>query len=79
MSFDREKYRRFFSEEEIARGGVCLACRAYVVGDVQVEVPAGSLIEEQKILVEIPPGMQEIPAQPPRRAEIRGPPRTAVP
>ncbi|BBL67730.1 ASKHA domain-containing protein [Methanoculleus chikugoensis] len=70
VSFDREKYRRFFSEEEIARG-VCLACRAYVVGDVQVEVPAGSLIEEQKILVEIP-GMQEIPLNPAvRKYEVR--------
>mgnify|MGYP000954761540 CR=1 FL=1 len=70
VSFDREKYRRFFSEEEIARG-VCLACQAHVAGDVQVEVPPGSLIEEQKILVEIP-GMQEIPLNPAvRKYEVR--------
>ncbi len=61
-SFDSEKYRRFFSDEEIARGA-CLACQATVVGDVQVEVPAGSLIQEQKILVEVP-GMKEIPLNP---------------
>ncbi|MDK2889403.1 MAG: hypothetical protein PWR21_34 [Methanoculleus sp.] len=69
-SFDREKYRRFFSEEEIARGA-CLACQATVVGDVQVEVPAGSLIQEQKILVEVP-GMKEIPLSPAvRKYEVR--------
>ena len=60
--FDREKYRRFFADEEIARG-VCLACQARVAGDVQVEVPAGSLIEEQKILVDIP-GLADIPLNP---------------
>lgn len=69
-SFDREKYRRFFSDEELARGA-CLACQAHVVGDVLVEVPAGSLIEEQKILVEIP-GMKEIPLNPAvRKYEVR--------
>jgi len=69
-SFDREKYRRFFSEEEIAHGA-CLACQATVVGDVQVEVPAGSLIQEQKILVEVP-GMKEIPLNPAvRKYEVR--------
>ncbi|MFY1644918.1 2Fe-2S iron-sulfur cluster-binding protein, partial [Methanoculleus bourgensis] len=70
VSFDREKYRRFFSDEEIARGA-CLACQATVAGDVQVEVPAGSLIEEQKILVEVP-GMKEIPLNPTvRKYEVR--------
>lgn len=70
VSFDREKYSRFFSDEEISRGA-CLACQAHVAGDVQVEVPAGSLIEEQKILVEIP-GMEEIPLNPAvRKYEVR--------
>jgi len=70
VSFDREKYSRFFSDEEISRGA-CLACQAHIAGDVLVEVPAGSLIEEQKILVEIP-GMEEIPLNPAvRKYEVR--------
>ncbi len=62
VSFDRGKYRRFFSDDDLARGA-CLACQARITGDVQVDVPAGSLIEEQKILVEIP-GMKEVPLNP---------------
>ena len=61
-SFEIEDCRRFFSNDEIARGA-CLACRATVVGDVRVEVPAESLIQEQKILVEIP-GTEEIVLKP---------------
>ena len=61
-AFDPEDYRKFFSDDEVARGA-CLACRATVAGDVRVEVPAGSLIEEQKILVEIP-GTEEVPLKP---------------
>lgn len=61
-SFDPEDYRKFFSNDEIARGA-CLACRALVVGDVRVEVPAESLIQAQRILVEIP-GMEEVPLTP---------------
>lgn len=62
VSFDIEDCRRFFSNNEIA-SGACLACRATIVGDVRVEVPAESLIQEQKILVEIP-GMKEVPLKP---------------
>ena len=62
VSFDREKFRKFFSDTEIARGA-CLACQATVLGDVLVDVPEGSLIQEQKILVEIP-GREEIPLNP---------------
>jgi uncharacterized 2Fe-2S/4Fe-4S cluster protein (DUF4445 family) len=51
-SFDLEKYRRFFTDEEIARGA-CLACQTFVVNDLRVEVPEHSLVQQQKILVEI--------------------------
>ncbi|HOB18198.1 MAG TPA: ASKHA domain-containing protein [Candidatus Methanoculleus thermohydrogenotrophicum] len=61
-SFDLERYRRFLSDDEIARGA-CLACRTTVGGDLRVEVPAGSLIQKQKILVEIP-GTEEVPFDP---------------
>ena len=70
VTFDREKYRRFFSDDEIARGA-CLACQATVVGDIQVNVPAESLIQEQKILVEVP-GLEGIPFNPAvRKYEVR--------
>ena len=70
VTFDREKYRRFFSNDEIARGA-CLACQATVVGDIQVNVPAESLIQEQKILVEVP-GLEGIPFNPAvRKYEVR--------
>jgi uncharacterized 2Fe-2S/4Fe-4S cluster protein (DUF4445 family) len=49
--FDRQKYVRFFSDEELAKGA-CLACQTLVQGDLQVVVPDSTLIQEQKILVE---------------------------
>ena len=49
--FDRQKYVRFFSEEELAKGA-CLACQTLVQGDLQVLVPDSTLIQEQKILVD---------------------------
>jgi uncharacterized 2Fe-2S/4Fe-4S cluster protein (DUF4445 family) len=49
--FDRQKYSRFFSEEELVKGA-CLACETLVQGDLQVLVPDSTLIQEQKILVE---------------------------
>ncbi len=49
--FDRQKYGRFFTPAELGRGA-CLACTTTVVSDLDVTVPEGSLIQEQKILIE---------------------------
>lgn len=49
--FDRQKYVRFFSEEELAKGA-CLACQTFVQGDLQVLIPESTFIQEQKILVD---------------------------
>lgn len=49
--FDKEKYGRFFTPAELAKGA-CLACETLVQGDLQVMVPESTLIQEQKILVE---------------------------
>jgi len=48
--FDRQKYSRFFLEDELTKGA-CLACETMVQGDLQVLVPESTLIQEQKILV----------------------------
>jgi len=48
--FDRQKYGRFFTEAELAKGA-CLACETLVQGDLQVMVPESTLIQEQKILI----------------------------
>jgi uncharacterized 2Fe-2S/4Fe-4S cluster protein (DUF4445 family) len=48
--FDRQKYLRFFSEDELQKGA-CLACETIVLGDLQVFVPESTLIQEQKILI----------------------------
>jgi uncharacterized 2Fe-2S/4Fe-4S cluster protein (DUF4445 family) len=48
--FDRQKYGRFFTEDELNRGA-CLACETIVRGDLQVMVPESTLIQEQKILI----------------------------
>ncbi|NMB79638.1 MAG: DUF4445 domain-containing protein, partial [Methanomicrobiales archaeon] len=48
--FDKAKYGRFFSEEELKKGA-CLACETIVQGDLQVMVPESTLIQEQKILI----------------------------
>jgi uncharacterized 2Fe-2S/4Fe-4S cluster protein (DUF4445 family) len=49
--FDQQKYSRFFTEAELAKGA-CLACVTLVQGDLQVFVPENTLIQEQKILIE---------------------------
>lgn len=49
--FDAQKYSRFFSQEELAKGA-CLACETTIQGDLQVFVPESTLIQEQKILIE---------------------------
>ena len=49
--FDAQKYSRFFTPEELAKGA-CLACETLVQGDLQVMVPESTLIQEQKILIE---------------------------
>ena len=46
-SFDREKFGRFFTLEELDTGG-CLACQTGILGDVQVLIPESSLIQEQE-------------------------------
>ena len=48
--FDRQKYIRFFSEDELQKGA-CLACETLVLGDLQVFIPESTLIQEQKILI----------------------------
>jgi uncharacterized 2Fe-2S/4Fe-4S cluster protein (DUF4445 family) len=50
-TFDRQKHARFFTEDELARGG-CLACETTVESDLLVMVPESTLIQEQKILIE---------------------------
>ena len=49
--FDRQKYARFFTDNEFAKGA-CLACATLVQGDLQVLIPDSTLIQEQKILIE---------------------------
>ena len=49
--FDRQKYSRFFTPAELAKGA-CLACETTIEGDVQVAIPELTLIQEQKILVQ---------------------------
>ena len=51
VDFDREKFGKFFSGEELEQGG-CLACQAHVLDDVQVLIPESSLIQEQQILID---------------------------
>jgi len=51
VSFDREKFGRFFTEEELEGGG-CLSCQAGILSDLQVLIPENTLIQEQKILIE---------------------------
>ncbi|MGB8308505.1 MAG: ASKHA domain-containing protein [Methanoregula sp.] len=49
--FDKQKFGRFFTEEELKKGA-CLACVTTIQGDLQVIIPESTLIQEQKILVE---------------------------
>lgn len=49
--FDQQKYGRFFTADELAKGA-CLACETIVQGDLHVMIPEHTLIQEQKILVE---------------------------
>jgi uncharacterized 2Fe-2S/4Fe-4S cluster protein (DUF4445 family) len=51
VSFDREKFGRFFTGEELEGGG-CLSCQTVILGDLQVLIPESTLIQEQKILIE---------------------------
>ncbi|MDD1668317.1 MAG: ASKHA domain-containing protein [Methanomicrobiales archaeon] len=51
VSFDWEKFGRFFTDEEREAGG-CLSCQTAVLGDLQVLIPESTLIQEQKILIE---------------------------
>jgi len=51
VEFDRQKYGRFFTEEELQKGA-CLACETTVMGDLHVIIPESTLIQEQKILME---------------------------
>src|SRR5512136_3076608 len=49
--FDAQKFGRFFTDEELAKGA-CLACQTLVLGDLHVVIPESTLIQEQKILVD---------------------------
>ncbi len=49
--FDVQKYGRFFTDDELAKGA-CLACQTLILGDLHVVIPESTLIQEQKILVE---------------------------
>lgn len=51
VSFDAEKYGKFFSDQE-QKNGACLACVSYINDDLHVLIPESSLIQEQKILIE---------------------------
>ncbi len=51
VEFDREKFGRFFTAEELAQGA-CLACEAVIGDDLHVLIPESSLIQQQKILME---------------------------
>jgi uncharacterized 2Fe-2S/4Fe-4S cluster protein (DUF4445 family) len=50
-TFDRQKYGKFFTDDELARGA-CLACETTIEGDLQVFIPESTLIQEQKILID---------------------------
>jgi uncharacterized 2Fe-2S/4Fe-4S cluster protein (DUF4445 family) len=50
-TFDRQKYGRFFTDDELAQGA-CLACETTIEGDLQVFIPESTLIQEQKILID---------------------------
>ncbi len=52
FGFDREKYGKFFSPEEMD-AGACLACQATIDEDLRVLIPEESLVQEQKILIEV--------------------------
>jgi uncharacterized 2Fe-2S/4Fe-4S cluster protein (DUF4445 family) len=51
VAFEREKYGKFFTGEELD-AGACLSCQTEVTGDLQVLIPESTLIQEQKILIE---------------------------
>jgi uncharacterized 2Fe-2S/4Fe-4S cluster protein (DUF4445 family) len=50
--FDREKFGRFFSSGDLD-AGACLACQTEVVDDLHVLIPEESLVQEQKILIDV--------------------------
>ena len=51
VAFDVKKFSKLFTPEELERGA-CLACQAQVLNNIRVEIPASSLVQEQKILIE---------------------------
>jgi uncharacterized 2Fe-2S/4Fe-4S cluster protein (DUF4445 family) len=51
VSFDVKKFSKLFTPEELERGA-CLACQTQVLNNIRVEIPASSLVQEQKILIE---------------------------
>ncbi|HON81768.1 MAG TPA: ASKHA domain-containing protein [Methanoregulaceae archaeon] len=50
--FDRGKYGKFFTEEEL-EAGACLACQTFLSEDVLVFIPEESIVQEQKILIDV--------------------------
>jgi len=50
--FDREKFGRFFSPEDLG-AGACLACQTSVIDDLRVFIPEESMVQDQKILIDI--------------------------
>jgi uncharacterized 2Fe-2S/4Fe-4S cluster protein (DUF4445 family) len=60
-TFDREKFGVLFAAAELDRGS-CLACQTRVFSDARIEVPARTLVQEQKILVDARP--LDVPVHP---------------
>jgi uncharacterized 2Fe-2S/4Fe-4S cluster protein (DUF4445 family) len=50
--FDREKFGRFFLPEDLD-AGACLACQTAIIDDLRVLIPEESLVQEQKILIDV--------------------------
>ena len=50
--FDEEKFGRFFSPEDLG-AGACLACQTSVIDDLRVFIPEESMVQDQKILIDI--------------------------
>ncbi len=72
--FDREKFGKFFTPDEMA-SGTCLACMTTVLSDLQVFVPDSTLIQEQKILTEeLPRDIELMPAVRKYHVELTPPP-----
>jgi uncharacterized 2Fe-2S/4Fe-4S cluster protein (DUF4445 family) len=50
--FDCEKFGKFFLPEELD-AGACLACQTSVLEDIRVLIPEESIVQEQKILIDV--------------------------